>query len=74
MADKHNIPKGRMHNNYRLLPNHILCKITQRDNIRRANTCGPALKLLNEEQTSDTQKHKQNHMVYPTEHLHLHPH
>ena len=33
---------------------------TQRNNIRRANTCDPALKLLNEEITSDIQKHKQN--------------
>ena len=29
-------------------------------NIRRANTCDTALKLLNEEITSDIQKHKQN--------------
>ena len=27
---------------------------------RRANTCDPALKLLNEEITYDIQKHKQN--------------
>ena len=60
MADKHNIPKGQMHGNCRLLPDHIECKITQRNNIRRANTCDPALKLLNEEITSDIQKHKQN--------------
>ena len=52
VADKHNIPKDKMHSNYRLLPNHIVCKITQRNNIRRANTCDPALKLLNEEITS----------------------
>ena len=38
----------------------IVCKITQRNNIRRANTCDPALKLRNEEITSDIQKHKQN--------------
>ena len=31
----------------------------QRNNIRRANACDPALKLLNEEITSDIQKHKQ---------------
>ena len=37
-----------------------VCKITQRNNIRRANTCDPAHKLLNEEITSDIQKHKQN--------------
>ena len=45
MADKHNIPKGKMHNNCRLLPDHIVCKNTQR-NIRRANICDPALKTL----------------------------
>ena len=60
MADKHNIPKGKMHSNCRLLPKDIVCKITQRYNIRRANTCDPALKLLNEEITTDIQKHKQN--------------
>ena len=60
MADKHNIPKGKMHSNYRLLPDHIVCKVTQRNNIRRANTCDPALKLLNAEITSDIQKYKQN--------------
>ena len=60
MADKHNIPKGKMHSNCRLLPEDIVCNITQRNNIRRANTGDPALKLLNEEITSDIQKHKQN--------------
>ena len=60
MADKHSIPKGKMHSNCRLLPDHIVCKITQRNNIRRANTCDLALKLLNEELISDIQKHKQN--------------
>ena len=60
MANKDNIPKGKMHSNCRLLPDHIVCKITQRNNIRRANTCDPLLKLLNEEITSDIQKHKQN--------------
>ena len=51
MADKHNISKDKMHSNCWLLPD---------DNIRRANTCDPALKFLNEEITSDIQKHKQN--------------
>ena len=49
-----------MHRNYRLLSEDIVCKITQRNNIRRAYTCDPALKLLNEEITFDIQKHKQN--------------
>ena len=61
MADKHNITKGKMHSNCMLLPDHIVCKITPRNNIRRENTCDPALKPLNEEITSDIQKkHKQN--------------
>ena len=60
MADKQNIPNSKMHSNCRLLPEVIVCKITQRNNIRRANTRDPALKLLNEEITSDIQKHKQN--------------
>ena len=59
MADTQNIPKGKMHSNCRLLPEDIVCKITQRNNIRRANTCDLALKLLNEETTSDIQNHKQ---------------
>ena len=56
MEDNHNIPKGQMHSNCRLLTEDIVCKITQRNNIRRENTCNPALKLLNEEITSDTNK------------------
>ena len=60
-VEEYNILKGKMHSNCRLLPEDIVCKITQRNNIRRANTtCDPALKLLNEELTSDIQKHKQN--------------
>ena len=45
-----------MHRNCRLLPDHIVCTIIQGNKIRRANTCDPALRLLNEE----IQKHKQN--------------
>ena len=41
-------------------PFNIVCTITQRNNLRRANTCDPALKLLNEKITSEIQKHKQN--------------
>ena len=53
---RHSIPKGKMHINCMLLPEDIVCKITQINNIRRENTCDPALKLLNEEITSDIQK------------------
>ena len=56
MADGHNIPKGKMCGNCGLLTEHIVCNITQRDIIGRANTCDLALKLLNEEITSDINK------------------
>ena len=68
-ADNHNLPKDKIHSNCRPLPDHIVCKITQGNNIRRANTCDPALKLLKEEITSDIQKHKQNQWK---EHLDAH--
>ena len=59
MADKHNIPKLNMHSNCRLLSEDIVCKITLKKHIIRANTWDPALKPLNEEITSEIQKHKQ---------------
>ena len=40
IADSHNILKGKMHSNYRLLPDHIVCNITRRNNIRRATVVG----------------------------------
>ena len=60
MITEKSFRKGKMYSNCRLLPEDIVCKITQRNNIRRANTCDPALKLINEEITSDIQQHKQN--------------
>ena len=69
MADKHNIPKAKMHSNCRLLTEDTVCKITQRNNISRANTWDPALNLLNEEITSDIQKRKQN---ISNEHIYAH--
>ena len=47
-----------MHSNYMLLYDHITCKITTKKYMRRANTCDPALKLINEEITSGI--HNQN--------------
>ena len=51
--------KGKMYRKCRLLPVDIVCEIIHR-NIRSANACVPVLKLLNEEITSNIQKHKQN--------------
>ena len=86
-GSKHNIRKGMMDSYCMLLPDNIVCKITQKD-IRRANTCDQALKLLNEEITSDIHKqniwkehldahwdHRHNtytYTVYSTEHLQPH--
>ena len=47
-----------MHSNCRLLPEAIVFEITQRNNIRRANTCDPVLTFLKEQITSHIQKHK----------------
>ena len=62
MADKHNIPKAKMHSNCRHLPDHKVCKFTQINNI-------------NEEITSDIQKHKQNiwkeHLDAHWDHRHI---
>ena len=44
MADKHTIPKGKMHSNCRLLLEDIVCKITQRNNIREQT---PVIQLSN---------------------------
>ena len=78
MADKQNTPKDKMHSKCRLLSEDIVCEITQRNNIRRANTYDPALKLLNEEITSDIQKHKQNiwkeHLDAHWDHMHNNTH
>ena len=76
MAGKHNIPKGKMHSNCRLLPEDIVCKITQRNNIRRANTCDPDLKLLNEELPTCKNTNKTNiwkeHLDAHCDHRHTH--
>ena len=58
-----------MHSNCRLIPDHILWKITHINNIKRADTFDPALKLLNEEITSGIQTHKQSLWK---EHLYAH--
>ena len=55
MADKHNIPKGKMHSNCRLLPDHILCKITQKQHKESKHLWSSSQSL----KWGDT-KHKQN--------------
>ena len=57
-ADKHNIPKGKIHHNCKLLPEDIRTKINTRNNIRKHNPLDPNLAQLNNEITSDIQHHK----------------
>ena len=74
MTGKHIIPKGKMQSNCRLLPDHIVCKATQQNNMRRASTCDPAIKLLNEEITSNIHKQhlwmEQQRISTHTQHFH----
>ena len=69
MPDTHNIPKGKT-----FLLNHIVCKITQSNNMSRANTCDTILKHMHEEITSNIQKDNQNqwteHLGAPWDHRH----
>ena len=57
-ADKHNIPKGKIQHNCKLLPEDIRTKINTRNNIRKHNPLDPNLAQLNKEITSDKQHHK----------------
>ena len=57
-VDKHNIPKGKIHHNCKLLPEDIRTKINTRNNIRKHNPLDPNLAQLNNEITSDIQHHK----------------
>ena len=61
IADKHNIPKGKMHNNCMLLPYQIVCKITQRNNIKKGNTCDPPQPTLNTSIQQQNSNHTQTH-------------
>ena len=57
-ADKHNIPKGKIHHNCKLLSEDIRTKINTRNNIRKHNPLDPNLAQLNNEITSDIENHK----------------
>ena len=57
-ADKHNISKGKIQNNCKLLPEDIRTKINTRNNIRKHNPLDRNLAQLNNEITSDIQHHK----------------
>ena len=70
MADRQNIPGGKMHGNCRLLPEDIVCKVTRGNSIGRADTCDPALKLLGEEIASDMQNIWREHLDAHWDHRH----
>jgi hypothetical protein len=59
-ADKHHIPKGKIKDSYKLLPEHIRDTIAQRDLIRIADPTDHRLTLLNEEINGSIREHKTN--------------
>ena len=57
-ADKHNIPKGKIHSTCKLLPEHITHTIEHRNNIRAQNASDPSISEFNSEITSLILTHK----------------
>ena len=56
-AEKHNIPKGKIHTTCKLLSQHIIHKIEHRNNIRAQNASDRSSPELNSEITSLIQTH-----------------
>ena len=59
-ADKKHIPKGKINNKHKLLPEHIRDKIKQRDIERTKDSTNTNLSDMNKEISSLIQKHKQD--------------
>ena len=59
-ADKHHIPKGKINNNAKLLPEYIREKITNRNQIQLANPHDKELPTLNQETDKLIETHKSN--------------
>ena len=57
-ADKHCIPKGKIKNQHKLLPEEIRAKIDIRDQMRTDDATDPRLDELNNEITTDIGNHK----------------
>ena len=57
-ADKHNIPKGKVNDKHRLIPDDIRQKIDERNRRREIDPRDPTLSVLNDEIEKDLQKHK----------------
>merc|ERR1712240_365012 len=59
-ADKHNIPKGKMKPQHKILPEHIRTLIQDRNSIRQHNHRHPDLPQKNREIDQQIQKHKED--------------
>lgn len=59
-ADKHHIPKGKIHNKHKLLPQNIRDLIARRDTIRQHNPKDPTLPVINNNIDKLIQEHKSN--------------
>ena len=57
-ADKHNIPKGKMRNRHKILPQVIRTAIQHRNNVRHSNPKDPQLPELNKNIDKQIQEHK----------------
>ena len=55
-------------------PTTLYAKSHKEATLRRTNPCNPAFKLLNDEKTSDIQKHKQSTYNHTKQHHNIQPH
>ena len=58
-ADKHHIPKGKIHHTHKLLPEHIRDMIKQRNRTRQQNPKDPLIAQQNTNIDKEIQNHKQ---------------
>src|SRR4029077_8820399 len=59
-ADKHHIPKGKIHTHHLLLPENIRNKISERNNLRKNDSKNPNLTEMNKEINKLIQTHRSN--------------
>ena len=59
VADKHHIPKGKIHHTHKLLPEHIRNMIKQRTRTREQNPKNPIIAQQNTNIDKEIQNHKQ---------------
>ena len=58
-SDKHNIPKGKIKTNLKLLPKEILDLIQERNKLRKLNSRDPKIKDINDDINKQIRDHKE---------------